>query len=542
MLDDACYEKVGLSFSARGLPKLDTFSQTDPFVAVFILDNKTRQLQLLGRTGVIMDTPNPDWPEHMVMNYKFEETQQLVVRCYHKTGSASLDNINAHTFIGEISFTVANLMCARSHAISSQMTGGYRQGTLFARGESIHDTRDVFVATFSAEKLLSKNGFFGKSDPFLIISRGNEDGSFTVCWRNQPIMNNLNPRWPPSRISMIPLCNGDIDRPLRIEVFDYEKSGRHQPMGIVDTSVRALVASAGQKLNVVEMEKKKKSSSYVNSGVLSCNGAYIEKHPSMTDFIIGGCEISLMVAIDFTGSNGDPQQSDSLHYCHLPPTQLNPYQHALSSIGNIVESYDSDKMFPVFGFGAKVRTPQGTWSPVQHCFPVYGGGQEVHGVSGIMQAYTDCLQNVALSGPTLFTPVIETAAGIAAAANCTQESQKYFILLIITDGAINDMDSTIGALIRASVLPLSIIIVGVGSADFSSMVALDSDGKMLSQGGKSAARDIVQFVPYNQALRQGPLALAEETLKEVPTQLLQFMRMKNILPKPADPATMPPRC
>jgi hypothetical protein len=32
---------------------------------------------------------------------------------------------------------------------------------------------------------------------------------------------------------MVQLCNGDIDRPLKIEVFDHEKSGKHVPMGQV---------------------------------------------------------------------------------------------------------------------------------------------------------------------------------------------------------------------------------------------------------------------------------------------------------------------
>jgi hypothetical protein len=41
---------------------------------------------------------------------------------------------------------------------------------------------------------------------------------------------------------------------------------------------------------------------------------------------------------------------------------------------------------------------------------------------------------------------------------------------------------------------MSIIIVGVGSADFSGMEALDSDKQLLSAGGKTSERDIVQFV------------------------------------------------
>ena len=44
--------------------------------------------------------------------------------------------------------------------------------------------------------------------------------------------------------------------------------------------------------------------------------------------------------------------------------------------------------------------------------------------------------------------------------------QKYFVLLILTDGLINDMQNTVDAIVAASTLPFSIIIVGVGTADF----------------------------------------------------------------------------
>ena len=53
------------------------------------------------------------------------------------------------------------------------------------------------------------------------------------------------------------------------------------------------------------------------------------------------------------------------------------------------------------------------------------------------------------------------------------------ILMIITDGIINDMDKTIDEIVRGSSLPLSIIIVGVGEADFSSMDILDADDEPL---------------------------------------------------------------
>lgn len=59
------------------------------------------------------------------------------------------------------------------------------------------------------------------------------------------------------------------------------------------------------------------------------------------------------------------------------------------------------------------------------------------------------------------------------------------------------MDETRHAVVQASKLPMSIIIVGVGNADFAAMEFLDGDSRVLhSHTGEEAVRDIVQFVPF----------------------------------------------
>jgi len=70
--------------------------------------------------------------------------------------------------------------------------------------------------------------------------------------------------------------------------------------------------------------------------------------------------------------------------------------------------------------------------------------------------------------------------------------------LILADGVINDLDATIDEVIKGSALPLSIIIVGVGEADFVQMEELDADNNPLysSKLRKYSSRDIVQFVPF----------------------------------------------
>jgi len=59
-------------------------------------------------------------------------------------------------------------------------------------------------------------------------------------------------------------------------------------------------------------------------------------------------------------------------------------------------------------------------------------------------------------------------------------------LLILTDGSINDVDTTIEAIRNASFQPISIVIIGLGNADFSMM-------NELSQCA-GVAREIVHFI------------------------------------------------
>lgn len=62
-------------------------------------------------------------------------------------------------------------------------------------------------------------------------------------------------------------------------------------------------------------------------------GLNFHKRHTFLEYIFGGCEIQLSVAIDFTLSNGHPSERDSLHYLDM---NKNEYLHAIRSVGNIL--------------------------------------------------------------------------------------------------------------------------------------------------------------------------------------------------------------
>jgi hypothetical protein len=78
--------------------------------------------------------------------------------------------------------------------------------------------------------------------------------------------------------------------------------------------------------------------------------------------------MGMMMGIDYTGSNGEPSSTSSLHYYNINnPHKLNPYQQSISNVGSIIINYDNDKLVPTFGFGGKVPSLS---SETLHCFPV----------------------------------------------------------------------------------------------------------------------------------------------------------------------------
>ncbi|KAK7199520.1 Copine [Novymonas esmeraldas] len=96
------------------------------------------------------------------------------------------------------------------------------------------------------------------------------------------------------------------------------------------------------------------------------------------------------------------------------------------------------------------------------------------------------------------------------------------------------MQDTIDAIVAADDAPLSIVIIGIGRADFSSMEQLDGDGGVLRDRSRRASRrDVVQFVPFNQFEGRDPAKLAAAVLQEVPKQVEMWGRVAGFAPASA---------
>ena len=266
------------------------------------------------------------------------------------------------------------------------------------------------------------------------------------------------------------------------------------------------------------------SQKYGNLGQVQIN---YDQSVKMTfiDYLSKGMQINLDIAIDYTASNNENQIS--LH--NLDSRYPNDYEKAIESCGSIIAFYDYDQLFPVYGFGGIPSTNNNFNKQVSHCFNInFKSDPNIKGINNIIKTYRESLSKVTLAAPTFFAPVIDKVISeINYDLQNRKEENHYYILLILTDGNINDMNQTRDKIVEASYLPLSIIIVGIGNADFELMDILDGDKYPLTNSrGELRKRDIVQFVKFedfkkNNAVDYGT-DLTEEVLKEIPTQVEEY--------------------
>ncbi|KAK7791864.1 hypothetical protein R5R35_000911 [Gryllus longicercus] len=518
--------EVEITLSCRNLPDTDVFSKSDPMCVTY-LKTQDSQWQEISRTETIWNNLNPDFAKKTHLIYRFEEQQSLKFVVYDIDSESH--NLQKHDFLGYSSCTLGQLVAAGKLVLPLRGLES-NQGTIIVCIEELSKCRDEVILQFSGHRI-ERMSWFGLTDPFLEIYKINDDGEYHLVHRTEVIKWSLNPTWKPFTIAIRSLCGHDSQRSLKIKCYHWNMNGGHQFIGEFFTTFKTL--SLGPCDDTVffclNSQKMYGDSRRKHSGEIHLTKYEYKRVYSFLDYIKGGMQIHCTIAIDFTSSNGRPNSPQSLHYCCSPSP--NEYEQALTAVGEIIQDYDTDKMFPVLGFGARLP-PDGHTS---HDFFVNMKPSNPYcvGIPGVLEAYKSCIRKIELYGPTLFSPIINHVAKFAQAY---QDGSHYFVLLIITDGIINDMAKTKQAIINAATLPMSIIIVGVGTADFSAMDELDGDTVPLVHKGVQAARDIVQFVPFRnfhcfQNVTKTKASLAKEVLAEIPDQIVSFMKCNNIQPK-----------
>ncbi|KAJ9509273.1 hypothetical protein QJQ45_001725 [Haematococcus lacustris] len=265
---------------------------------------------------------------------------------------------------------------------------------------------------------------------------------------------------------------------------------------------------------------------------------------------------NLVLAIDYTGSNEWTGKNSFGGRClHALGQESNPYELAISIIGRTLAAFDEDNLIPAYGFGD-------VGSKDSRVFSFHEGDQPCHGLDSVLWRYKEVTPYVKLSGPTSFAPAIYqascspeqgTASGSAAAMQIVaRQGGQFHILEVVADGQVTrpsgmpssqlsvQEQATVDAIVAASSLPLSIIMVARPEHTAWALVASWCDSKLclvrLQEFDDKLPKrqfDNFQFVNFTEVQRKYgshpklEAQFALQALMELPEQykLIQSMGM-----------------
>ena len=250
-----------------------------------------------------------------------------------------------------------------------------------------------------------------------------------------------------------------------------------------------------------------------------------EKEHSFIDCIKEGLQLNLSIAIDFTSSNKSPKEIDSYHY--IGNENLNYYEIAIKKCGDILENYNQNQLFSVYGFGGKLPGEKN----VNQCFALNGNNDkpEINSIKNVLTTYRNILPVITFGSDGLLSPIIMEINNKVKEKIKENDYKFYDILLILTNGNIKDEIETINNIVESSFLPISIIIVGIGNGDFGYMDSFDENEEILINNSNNLKfnRNNIKFIHFNQYLKKEENKLTEEMLKDIPKQITEYYQNKN---------------
>lgn len=454
---------------------------------------------------------NIDFGNSFELDYFYERKQELKI----------IPIINGNKMEYTYSFILSDIMGNKNKTIEKKFTNF---GTIRIKCKTIKSNKnlDKIISNFKFNINLFNTNNVIPPNLFFVINHYKDGENKRPVYKSKDF-NTYSIKTELIKIETDYLCY-DFNKKILLELYSYYQNNQIL-IALGHFTLNQLKSNSSEnKLTEILL----KNLSGENIGLLKIQYYQKKKTSYLEKLSKNKMQINLEIAIDYTKSNKPPNDPSSNHY--LNDRFLNDYEKAIKSCGEILAPYDSDQLFPVYGFGGIPLILNGRPNnKVSHCFNInFKENAEIHGIENVLNIYRESLNRVELSGNTKFSFFLKKViANINNDLKYNRKENHYYILLILTDGVVNDLNETIDLIVEASYLPLSIVIVGIGKEDFKFMKQLDGDEFPLTNSkGEKRKRDIVQFIRFNDFKNNNAISrgtdFAEEVLKEIPTQIEEY--------------------
>lgn len=485
MFDPATPYIYELSLSINNLYTGDE-NQVDCQCILYLEDEKNE----VNRTEVIIGEPHPQWENKIRLPLSLPISSKLIFLIINPNNN---NQILART---------ESLLWLIAQKETLKRRLGNQNSYLHIKIQEIEGANPKFAFSFKGISLDSKD-FGGGSDPYLIFKKTNQFG--IEFYRTEVIKNNLNPIWKNFVLSLNTLTDNNLSNIIRIECWDWDRIGSDDFIGCEIISVERMISPACE-FYIYETEDNRLSNK--KSGKIQCKSLPIL---SFLGYLRAGLRYNFTFAVDFSKNNTELHRETAMIYS---------YYNALGQIGANLEPYDHDNIFFLYGLGAHINRQN---SPNQ-CFALSKNesGPQTKGSRGLQVTYLTALNWIDPANVCCLNKVIEKSMEFS---RFSPPEYEYNILIIFTYGSIDDIEQTISTIIDASMLPMSIILIGMGNGSTRKMEKLccSEELKRIDKNSETyPARNIVQFYSY-QNYTNNTAKLVTEMMNKIPKQVEDYM-------------------
>lgn len=347
--------KLQLTVFAQDLQEVSEDAGCNPFAVIALLPAKEGGSPVvLGKTETLRNNLNPDFTKIFTLDYELGKLLRVLVTVH--------DARNDNQSMGSAIFDMGTVLGTKGGIIGKQVkSGGYIM---------VHVERSSGMGSFNFQlrgwELVSKQE---QVDPYFEIQKKRKTTKGETVWdvifRSLPIEDSSNPLWTEASIDFGSLCDGDKKQKVRISVKDYDDSD--------DTLIGSCVVTIGKLLNSViengnatepsalDLSKalvlKRPRPLRETGKILVCLADVVDAEKQVNDdqdeleddsedeekdivveatddieilpddisskatfadYVGGGCQLKVIVGIDYTASNGKIlRSSESFMRCNI---------------------------------------------------------------------------------------------------------------------------------------------------------------------------------------------------------------------------------
>jgi hypothetical protein len=213
----------------------------------------------------------------------------LMVRLQRGTGRESCD-ADAAASQGFYECLMSDLMSTRSKPmkpLTCTKKGKGGEPGLKVLVEEVRAVKGEAAITLWAKKLANRAGWFSTNTAYATLSKLREDGNWVLVARTPTMPKSASPMWPVLTVSMARLCNGDLDRPLRLAVEHQLTASTSSQVGFIDVPVNSLLRPNWSG------ELKHPRGKPKTCGTIKSMKPVIVERPTFVEYLQGGLEIGL---------------------------------------------------------------------------------------------------------------------------------------------------------------------------------------------------------------------------------------------------------